>query len=95
MKFFQLVSFLSAAAAISAAPVVEERSFGCLNTFTAQTIVNQYISILENQTYYGSSPQQTANQIIAPNYVEYSDSILSLEKAPVSRISLVRCRTSG
>jgi hypothetical protein len=46
--------------------------------------VNKYISILQNQTYNGQSPVATANQIIASNYVEYSDSILSLEKAPVS-----------
>ena len=90
MKLSQLVSFLSAAAAVSAAPVVEERSFGCLNTYSAQTIVNQYISILENTTYQGSSPQQTAQKIIDSNYVEYSDSILSLEKAPVRRISSAR-----
>ena len=86
MKLLQLVSFLSAAAAVSAAPAVEERSFGCLNTYSAQQIVNQYISIMENQTYYGSSPQQTAQKIIASNYLEYSDSILSLEKAPVCAV---------
>lgn len=68
---------------MNAAPVLEDRSFGCLNTFTAQQIVNQYSSILQNQSYNGQSPQATAQQIIASNYIEYSDSILSLEKAPV------------
>ena len=86
MKLFQLVSVLAAAAVASAAPVLEERSIGCLNQFSAQQLVNQYISILENQTYYGSSPQQTAQKIIASNYLEYSDSILSLEKAPVCAV---------
>lgn len=84
MKLTLLASCLSLAATISAAPTLEERQFGCLLPSKAQAIVNKYISILQNQTYNGQSPVATANQIIASNYVEYSDSILSLEKAPVS-----------
>jgi hypothetical protein len=91
MKFTLLASCLSLAATIAAAPApapeLEERTllpFGCLNSFLAQQIVNKYISILENQPYNGQDVNTTAQQIIASNYVEYSDSILSLEKAPVS-----------
>ena len=54
--------------------------------------MNKYISILENQPYFGQSVNATADQIIATNYVEYSDSILSLEKAPVR--TLLSCARS-
>ena len=91
MKFTLLASCLSLAATIAAAPTPEPEleartllPLGCLNSFLANQIVTKYISILENQPYQGQSVNTTALQIIASNYVEYSDSILSLEKAPVS-----------
>lgn len=84
MRFTLVASLLAATAFAAPAPEVEERGFGCILPFQAQSIINQYISILQNQTYQGKTPAQTAAQIIAPNYVEYSDSILSLEGQPVS-----------
>ena len=85
MKLSLFAYCLSLAACVLAAPVLEERTFGfgCLNAFSAQRIVDKYISILENQPYDGQSVNTTAEQIIATNYLDYSDSILSLEKAPV------------
>jgi hypothetical protein len=85
MKFSLLTYCLSLTACVLAALVLEEQTFGfgCLNAFFALEIVNKYISILENQPYYGQSVNTTAEQIIASNYLEYSDSMLSLEKAPV------------
>jgi hypothetical protein len=85
MRSFLLTYGLSLVACVLAAPMLEERtfSFGCLNAFSAQQIVDKYASILENQPYYGQSVNTTAGQIIASNYLEYPDSIFSLEKAPV------------
>lgn len=55
----------------------------CLSYYEAETIVNKFISILENVDYKGQSPAVTAKQVVAEDYIEYSDSILSLEGAPV------------
>lgn len=88
MKFTVVAAIAAFAASAAAAPEVatEKRWFGCLNQWQAETIVNKYISILEGSDYNGQSPNVTADQIIAEDYTEYSDSILSLEKAPVCDI---------
>ena len=83
-----LASTLALAVTVAAAPAPEfdRRNYFCLQSFEAQLIVNKYISILENKSYLGQSPSSTANQVIAADYVEYSDSILSLEKAAVRNV---------
>jgi hypothetical protein len=79
-----LNSFTARRSSYQTVPSIYEVCVSVLTPSDAEQIVNKYISILQNQTYYGQSVQTTASQIIAPNYVEYSDSILSLEQAPVS-----------
>jgi len=85
MKFTVVAAVAALASSVAGAPGVatEKRWFGCLNQWQAETIVNKYISIMEGADYKGQSPNVTADQIIAKDYTEYSDSILSLEKAPV------------
>ena len=74
----------SASAAAIANPTFSLPQFcPCLPDSQASTIVAKFVSILEGVEYQGQSPNVTASQVVAPNYVEYSDSILSLEKAPV------------
>lgn len=82
MRFATLFGALAATSAVSAT-AIEKRYGGCLTTHQATTIVNKFISILEGVDYNGQIPNITAEQVVASNYVEYSDSILSLENAPV------------
>jgi hypothetical protein len=81
MRFATIFGALAAVSAVSAIPT--EKRGGCLSTGQATTIVNKFISILEGVDYNGQIPNITAKQVVAKNYIEYSDSILSLEQAPV------------
>lgn len=83
-----LATSASAAAIANPEPGLSLPQFcPCLTDYQATTIVNKFVSILEGVEYQGQSPNVTAQQVVAPNYVEYSDSILSLEKAPVGQIT--------
>ena len=81
MRFATIFGGLAVVSAVSAIPT--EKRGGCLSTSQATTIVNKFISILEGVDYNGQIPNVTAVQVVAKNYVEYSDSILSLEDVPV------------
>jgi len=79
MKFSTIASGLALASAAAASPLQR-----CLTQQQGNTIVNKFISILEDKSYNGQSANATAEALIANDYVEISDSILSLEGAPVS-----------
>lgn len=55
----------------------------CLSQSQAETIVNEYASILTHSD--PAAANATAQALLDVNYVEISDSILSLEGQPVSR----------
>ncbi|KAH9826053.1 hypothetical protein Tdes44962_MAKER03836 [Teratosphaeria destructans] len=59
---------------------------GILTQWQANTIVGKYSAVLQGQGYDGMTISQTAASVVAPNYVEISDSILSLEGAPVRNV---------
>jgi hypothetical protein len=44
----------------------------------AEEIVNKFKSVLEGVDYKGKTPFQTTQDVVAENYIEYSDSIQSL-----------------
>ena len=88
MRFTTVLAALAAATCVSAAPADEKRWQHCLTSAQAEVIVDKFLSILEGVNYHGQSPNITAKQIVAEDYVEYSDSILSLEKQPVCTILL-------
>jgi hypothetical protein len=75
-------TFLAGLAAVSSVLATPEKRW-CLTSGEANTIVAKFASILEGVHYHGQIPNITAKQVVAKNYVEYSDSILSLEQAPV------------
>ena len=77
MKFSIVATACALASTALAAPS------SCVNMAQAKTIVNRYIGI---QSQAGSDLgdwQTTARLLMVKNYQEISDSILSLEKAPV------------
>lgn len=81
------LTFLTTVVALIGAAVADAPPYsGRLNQCQAEVIVDQYKSILANATYNGQDPIVTASQVIAPNYHEYSDSVLSLmnKTLPVS-----------
>jgi hypothetical protein len=88
MKLNTILASLAAIAYATASPTEKRGGYGnCLTDEQANTIVAKYASILEGVEYQGQSPNVTAEQVVAKNYVEYSDSILSLEDAPVSKFA--------
>lgn len=82
MKYTTIFAAFVAAASAAATPG-KRWGDGCLTSSEANTIVAKFASVLEAVDYNGQIPNVTAVQVLAPNYVEYSDSILSLEHAPV------------
>jgi len=50
----------------------------CLDQAKAEEIVNKFKSVLQNQTFEGLAPYDTTLSVLAEDYVEKSDSILSL-----------------
>ena len=84
MKYSILLAGLATVSSVLAAP--EKR--WCLTDSKANTIVAKFQSVLEGVDYNGQSPNITAKQVVAKNYIEYSDSILSLEGAPVSHLRI-------
>lgn len=59
----------------------------CLDQAKAEEIVNKFKSVLQNQTFEGLAPYDTTLSVLAEDYVEKSDSILSL----ISVNSTVSC----
>lgn len=60
----------------------------CLAQSEAESIVNQYISILTHSDI--QTANATAQALLADDYEEISDSILSLEGQPVCLFSSIR-----
>ena len=89
MKLNTIFLYLAAIASAAASPTEKRWGYGnCLTDEQANKIVAKFASILEGVDYQGQSPNVTAKQVVAKNYVEYSDSILSLEGDPVSDHSI-------
>lgn len=83
MKFSHILSALALTSSAIAAPALGRRDWGnCLAQSTAEDLVNGYISILEHSDV--ATANATAQAILADDYTEISDSILSLEGQPVS-----------
>jgi len=78
MKSTLVATALGLAAAVFAAPQA------CLTQRQANRLVNRFIGILDHQGSDLGDANATAQALIADDYQEISDSILSLEGAPVS-----------
>ena len=84
MKLLALLAPLALVASVTALATPKHGDHsGCLSQDQAESIVNQYISILSH-TPDVASANATAQALLDPNYTETSDSILSLEGQPVS-----------
>lgn len=83
MKFFTVLATLVAASAAIALPKVQRRTGECLSQADAETLVDQYASVLAHLPDTATA-NATAQSILADDYDEISDSILSLEGQPVS-----------
>lgn len=80
MKFTTVVAALLALATSAfAGPIWSS----CLAQNEAESIVNQYISILTHSDI--QTANATAQALLADDYTEIPDSILSLEAQPMSR----------
>lgn len=78
MKSATLAFIVGCVSAAFAYPLQE-----CLSQSEASTIIDKFISILDGQGYDGQSANATAISLIADDYIEISDSILSLTGRPV------------
>ena len=88
MKAFNvLVTAVAFATGALAAPAASTLPAPLLLQPQAEEIVNKYISILEQKNYRGQTPEETNDEIIAPDYIVRSDSILSLI-SPNSTVSI-------
>ena len=100
MKFLLALSLSALAAATSISPpwyggdgdyAGGRDKQACQN---ADVIIDKYASILRNDSYLGKNPYQLAQQIIAPDYQDFSESVRSLLGEPVrysSKNRLARC----
>ncbi|KAH9809190.1 hypothetical protein Tdes44962_MAKER06218 [Teratosphaeria destructans] len=59
----------------------------------AAEIVQKYVSVLQQKEYNGKKPSETAEEIIAPNYQDFSDSVHSTLKQELNGQPLSRDRT--
>lgn len=84
MKYSYIVSALGLASSVFAAPTEVRRSdwSACIPQADAESLVDKYISILTHSDI--TTANATAQAILADDYQEISDSILSLEGQPVS-----------
>lgn len=83
MKFSYILSAFALTSTAFAAPTVARRDWSnCIAQSTAEDLVNGYISILAHTDV--ATANATAQKILADDYQEISDSILSLEGQPVS-----------
>ncbi|KIX95415.1 uncharacterized protein Z520_08932 [Fonsecaea multimorphosa CBS 102226] len=89
MKFIYLLAPLSLVAGVMAAahPRRDSGWQDCLSQTEAESIVNQYISILEHTDV--AAANATAQSLLDANYTETSDSILSLEGLPLGTATFV------
>ncbi|KAF2861428.1 hypothetical protein K470DRAFT_35519 [Piedraia hortae CBS 480.64] len=55
----------------------------CLSQRQVTDIIDEFVSILKHQDWQGHSPNETAHALIADDYKESSDSILSLMGKPL------------
>lgn len=86
MKVLSLLAPLALVAAVAsvALPKRDGGDCDCLSQGEADTIVDQYISILTHTDV--ATANATAQALLDESYTEISDSILSLEGQPVSRL---------
>lgn len=86
MKFSQIISAIALISTAVAAPQGwgnwGQCSDDCITQATATDIVNKFITILNH--YDIPAANATAQALLADNFAEISDSILSLEGQPVS-----------
>ncbi|OAP54412.1 hypothetical protein AYL99_11513 [Fonsecaea erecta] len=71
----------------AAHPKRESNWQDCLSQAEAESIVSQYITILEHTDV--ATANATAQSLLDPNYTETSDSILSLEGQPLGTATFV------
>ena len=88
MKFSLYASALALASTAIAAPAIEERGLKCVTLSQAKTIVARFGGVITQQGSDLGDANTTAQAILAGGYTEYSDSVLSLEQAPVRPRSL-------
>jgi hypothetical protein len=81
MKLFTVITAFVAAASAAALPAPEQR-WDCIPQWKAEKIVSQFIEILQHPDIPAANA--TAQALLADDFQEISDSILSLEGAPVS-----------
>jgi hypothetical protein len=81
MKFLQVSASILAVAI--AAPMSYEGPGNSLTQAQAQLIIQQYQSLVQYKPYNGMQPEDTAKQLLADNYMAYSDSVKSLTNQPV------------
>ncbi|KAI1630154.1 hypothetical protein EDD37DRAFT_83880 [Exophiala viscosa] len=90
MKFSSIIAPLALASSVTAT-AIRNRDWSdwqnCLSQTQAETIVNQYASILTHSD--PTTANTTAQALLDVNYTEISDSILSLEGQPLGTATFV------
>ncbi|ETI22076.1 hypothetical protein G647_06147 [Cladophialophora carrionii CBS 160.54] len=76
---------LAAGVVALATPKRTDCQQGCLSQAQAESIISQYISILEHGDV--AAANATAQALLDPGYTETSDSILSLEGQPLGTVT--------
>lgn len=94
MKTTLFASVLAFALSALASPVDERGLFNCVSQQDANTFVSNFATVLAHQNSSLGTPQQTANILLADNFVEYSNSVLSLQGLPVCLTSLINAFSS-
>lgn len=87
MKFFATASVLVAIASTALA-----KTQGCLSTKQASQLVSRFSSLLSQSDSDLGDYNTTGKAILAKEYIEVSDSILSLTQRPVSYLQHVVTR---
>jgi hypothetical protein len=82
MKLFTILTAFAAAVSAAALPEpVPEPRWACIPQWKAEKIVSSFIEILQHPDIPAANA--TAQALLADDFQEISDSILSLEGAPV------------
>ncbi|OAL37259.1 hypothetical protein AYO20_03435 [Fonsecaea nubica] len=89
MKVLSLLTPMSLMAGVMAAatPKRDASWQSCVSQAEAESIVNQYIIVLEHTD--AAAANATAQSLLDENYIETSDSILSLEGQPLGTATFV------
>ncbi|EXJ86097.1 hypothetical protein A1O1_06466 [Capronia coronata CBS 617.96] len=91
MKFSSLIVPFALVASVAASGLLKRDTSGCccgcLAQSAAESIVDQYISILTHTNV--TTANATAQALLDENYTEISDSILSLEGLPLGNATFV------